>query len=130
MHLWRVAVENTKLSGVSIPKGSSIAIGYASANRDEKVFEDGELFDIDRQKAGAHLAFGSGPHHCPGAPLARQEMFSAFTILLHRLDKIRVADPDEQFLHAPSSFLRGLARLDLKFEIREADRYFPRASVY
>jgi cytochrome P450 len=130
MHLWRVAVENTELSGVSIPKGSSVAIGYASANRDEKVFEEGELFDIDRQKAGAHLAFGSGPHHCPGAPLARQEMFSAFTILLHRLDKIRVADPDEQFLHAPSSFLRGLARLDLKFEIREADRYFPGASVY
>ena len=130
LHLWRVAVENTELGGVEIPKGSSIAVGYASANRDEYVFDDSENFNIDRKKAGAHLAFGSGPHHCPGAPLARQEMYSAFTILLNRLANIRTEDPDESFHHVPSSFLRGLANLNLTFEIGNRERYFPGASVY
>ena len=130
LHLWRVAVENTELGGVEIPKGSAIAVGYASANRDENVFDDSENFNIDRKKAGAHLAFGSGPHHCPGAPLARQEMYSAFTILLHRLANIRTEDPDESFHHVPSSFLRGLANLNLTFEIGNRERYFPGASVY
>ena len=130
LHLWRVAVEDTELGGVEIPKGSSIAVGYASANRDENVFDDAENFNIDRKKAGAHLAFGSGPHHCPGAPLARQEMYSAFTILLNRLANIRTEDPDESFHHVPSSFLRGLANLNLTFEIGNRERYFPGASVY
>jgi cytochrome P450 len=130
LHLWRVAVEDTELGGIPIPKGSSIAVGYASANRDEAVFDDSETFDIERKKAGAHLAFGSGPHHCPGAALARQEMYSAFTIFLHRLDNIRTVDRNEPFKHVPSSFLRGLANLHLEFDVRQRDRYFPNASVY
>ena len=130
LHLWRVAVKDTELGGVLIPKGSSIAIGYASANRDESVFGDSETFDVERKKAGAHLAFGSGPHHCPGAALARQEMYSAFTIFLHRLENIRATDPKEPFKHAPSSFLRGLENLHLKFDIRQSQPYFPNASVY
>ena len=130
LHLWRVAVEDTELGGIAIPKGSSIAVGYASANRDEAVFDDSETFDIERKKAGAHLAFGSGPHHCPGAALARQEMYSAFTIFLHRLDNIRTVDTNEPFKHVPSSFLRGLSNLHLEFDVRQRDRYFPNASVY
>jgi cytochrome P450 len=130
LHLWRITTQDTELGGASIPKGSMVAIGYASANRDEDVFQDSEVFDIERQKAGAHLAFGSGPHHCPGAALARQEMFSAFTILLHRLENIRLADPGDRFLHVPSSFLRGLEHLNLKFDVRDRERYLPGASAY
>ena len=130
LHLWRVVVEDTELGGVKLPKGSSIAVGYASANRDESVFDDSEEFDIERKKAGAHLAFGSGPHHCPGAALARQEMYSAFTIFLHRMENIRCADPDDQFKHVPSNFLRGLSNLHLEFDVRHREPYFPIASVY
>ena len=130
LHLWRAAVKDTELGGVPIPKGSSIAVGYASANRDEAVFDNSEAFDIERKKAGAHLAFGSGPHHCPGAALARQEMYSAFTIFLHRLENIRTVDSNEPFKHVPSSFLRGLSSLHLEFDVRQRERYFPNASVY
>ncbi len=130
LHLWRATTQDTELGGVKIPKGSSLALGYASANRDEAVFPDGESFDIERRKAGAHLAFGSGPHHCPGAALARQEMFSAFTILFKRLKNIRLADPADSFAHVPSSFLRGLKSLNLKFEVAERARYSPSASAY
>ena len=130
IHLWRVTTQDTELGGVSLPKGSSVALGYASANRDETVFEDSETFDIARKKPGAHLAFGSGPHHCPGAALARQEMFSTFTILLHRLENIRLQNPEDEFLHVPSSFLRGLAHLNIDFDVRNQAPHRPAASVY
>ncbi len=130
LHLWRVATQDTELGGVKIPRGSSIAVGYASANRDESVFDASEEFDIERKKAGAHLAFGSGPHHCPGAALARQEMYSSFLILLHRLENIATADPNESFDHVPSSFLRGLKHLNLTFDVRSRERYMPDASAY
>lgn len=130
LHLFRVATNDTELGGVAIPKGSTLALGYASANRDEAVFDDGEQFDLERAKVGAHLAFGSGPHHCPGAALARQEMLSAFTILLHRLGNVRPARADEPYRHVPSSFLRGLETLPITFDVRSRERYFPDASAY
>ncbi|MCR9279575.1 MAG: cytochrome P450 [Pseudomonadaceae bacterium] len=130
LHLFRVATTDTEIAGVKIPRGSTLAIGYASANRDEAVFDESEQFDINRKKAGAHLAFGSGPHHCPGAALARQEMYSAFVILLNRLDNIRLSTPDESLRHVPSSFLRGLEKLPIRFDVRNAERYLPGASAY
>jgi cytochrome P450 len=130
LHLWRIATRDTELGGVKIPRGSSLALGYASANRDEEAFPDGESFDLERRKAGAHLAFGSGPHHCPGAALARQEMFSAFTILLHRLRNIRLVDPADTFAHVSSSFLRGLKALNLAFDVAHRERYTPSASAF
>jgi cytochrome P450 len=130
LHLWRITTQETELGGVTLPKGANIALGYASANRDESVFDASEEFDAARKKAGAHLAFGSGPHHCPGAALARQEMFSAFTILLNRLENIRTVDPEDAFPHVPSSFLRGLEHLNLTFDVRNRQRYLPGASAY
>ncbi len=130
LHLWRVAVEDTEVGGVAIPKGASLALGYASANRDEDHFADGENFDPFRDKAGKHLAFGSGPHHCPGAALSRQEIYSTFTILLNRLENIRAKNSGEAFLHVPNVFLRGLANLEIEFDVRNRDRYLPGASAY
>ncbi|MEM9621280.1 MAG: cytochrome P450 [Pseudomonadota bacterium] len=130
LHLWRVTTQDVRLGDVDIPQGSSVAVGYASANRDAEVFPDSEDFVIERQKAGAHLAFGSGPHHCPGAALARQEMYSTFTILLHRLRDIELVDAQDKFAHVPSSFLRGLAHLHIKFQVGPEGRYTPAASAY
>ncbi len=130
LHLWRVATQDTEIGGVAIPKGASVALGYASANRDEAVFDDGETFDPLRKKAGKHLAFGSGPHHCPGAALSRQELYSTFTILLHRLENLRPKDPQETYQHVPNVFLRGLANLPITFDVRHRERYTPGASAY
>lgn len=130
LHLWRVATTDTKIGDVSIPAGSTVALGYASANRDETVFDDSESFDLTRAKPGAHLAFGSGPHHCPGAALARQEMFSSFKILLQRLDSVELAVPQSQLQHAPSIFLRGLSSLPVRFSVKQRERYEPNASVF
>ncbi|MFK7915760.1 MAG: cytochrome P450 [Pseudomonadales bacterium] len=130
LHLWRLSTQDTELGGVEIPKGSMIALGYASANRDQDVFADAETFDVARNKPGAHLSFGSGPHHCPGAALARQELFSTFKILLQRLDHIELATPEDELAHAPSIFLRGLTALPIRFQVRARERYEPEASVF
>lgn len=130
IHLWRVTTQDTELGGVELTRGSNLALGYAAANRDEAVFEDAETFDVERRKAGAHLAFGSGPHHCPGAALARQEMFSTFTVLLNRMENIRLQDPADRFEHLPSSFLRGLKELHISFDVRNPQPHLPGASWY
>ena len=48
LHLWRLTLEDTELNGTKIPKGSRIALGYASGNRDESIFDDPEFFECDQ----------------------------------------------------------------------------------
>jgi cytochrome P450 len=81
-----------EVGGVTLEAGSAIAAVLASANRDERRFPEPERYDIHRR--GAHAAFGLGPHHCAGAPLARQEVLLPLSMLLDRLgDRLRL-DPD------------------------------------
>ena len=63
----------------------------ASANRDERHWDEPDRFDIHRR--GAHAAFGLGSHHCAGAPLARQEVLLPLELLLDRFPRLRL-DPD------------------------------------
>ena len=78
-----VAAEDVAFQGQSIPAGSAILLMLASANRDERHFEDPDRFDI-RRKPGGHLTFGRGAHFCVGAPLARLEGRIALEEVLKR----------------------------------------------
>jgi len=69
----RFASEDFELRGVTIPKGSTLMLSAAAANRDPRVFDDPDTFDITRDNRDM-LTFGSGPHYCLGANLALQEM--------------------------------------------------------
>jgi len=68
----------------TIPEGDAIALVYASANRDESVFDDAASFRLRRDNISEHLAFGRGPHHCPGAQLGRLQLRVALEELLAR----------------------------------------------
>jgi len=68
----RTATRDVELRGVKIREGEKVALLYASANRDEEVFEDPDRFDV-RRDPNPHLAFGWGQHFCLGARLARLE---------------------------------------------------------
>jgi cytochrome P450 len=70
----RTAREDVVLGGQLVRKDDPIALVYTSANRDEKVFPDGERFILDRENIQRHIAFGRGTHSCPGAPMARMMM--------------------------------------------------------
>ncbi len=67
----RTPKTDVTMHGREILEREPIALVYASANRDESVFERGDEFILDRPNIKQHIAFGGGPHSCPGAPLAR-----------------------------------------------------------
>ncbi|MFI5040353.1 MAG: cytochrome P450 [Acidimicrobiales bacterium] len=71
--LARAVLADTEIEGVALHPGDRVVFGIASANRDESVFPEPARFDVDRRRPREHLAFGTGPHVCPGAMLARLE---------------------------------------------------------
>lgn len=78
----RTAREPVELHGRTIRPGEAIALVYASANRDESIFEAPDEFRLGRPNLRQHLAFGRGPHMCAGVPLARQQLRIALEELL------------------------------------------------
>lgn len=113
--LMRIATQDTQLGGVDMPKGTVIMLRYGAANRDEKVFDEPERMDVCRGNANRQLAFGSGVHACVGAPLARQEMISAFEAIIRRMKDFRL-DPDAaEPENDPSFLLMGLNNLHITF---------------
>jgi len=112
--LYRQALEDTELSGVPIPAGTSVWIAYASANHDGTVFPDPDDLDIQRQSPTPHLAFGFGEHFCLGAALARAEARIGITVLLENLRDIKLQDRN-RYEFEPSYALHGLKELWLSF---------------
>lgn len=78
----RTTVNDIELSGRVIPAGEPVALLYCSANRDESVFPDPDEFKLDRPNIAEHLAFGRGPHNCPGVHLGRMQLRIAMEELL------------------------------------------------
>ena len=67
----RLVMEDTEIRGCHIPKGDTVMTIQASANRDEDRYEDGESYQVYREKK-SHQAFGNGPHFCQGSHVARR----------------------------------------------------------
>ena len=84
------ATEDVTIHGVTIPKGAAAWPFLGAANHDPTVFENPEVFDIERAP-NKHLGFGSGIHSCLGAPLARMETKIAITNLIKRNPNLRLA---------------------------------------
>ena len=89
---FRVTTEAVELDGVTVPAGQQVLVGLGAANRDPVLVESPDRLDVTRIPA-RHLAFGHGPHHCLGAPLARLEAHLAFGSLLTRFPEMRLAVP-------------------------------------
>jgi cytochrome P450 len=94
-HFTRTATEDCEVRGTKIRAGEQVALYYASANRDEEIFEDPFEFRVDR-RPNPHLAFGFGEHFCMGAHAARVELETIFRHLLARLEGFEVAGPVER----------------------------------
>lgn len=90
----RTATRDVEMHGQQIKAGDKVTLWWASANRDEDVFEDPYTFDIERNP-NSHLAFGRGVHFCLGASLARMEMRAMFDVLLDRVESVTLTGPIE-----------------------------------
>jgi cytochrome P450 len=115
-NMWRVALSDAEIGGVPVRKSELILLRYGSANRDASHFPDPDRFDVGRDNARSHLAFGAGIHTCIGAPLARKEMQVAFPILLERLKNPRFAKGLNSFRYNPNILLRGVLELHIEFD--------------
>lgn len=90
----RLVTEDTELGGIDIPKGVTLMTIQASANRDEDLFEDGESFQVFRD-SNPHQAFGTGPHHCSGAQVARRTVGAIMLpMLFERFPNMKLPDPE------------------------------------
>lgn len=116
--LMRATSKAVELAGVVIPAGSLVNVRYAAANRDDRRFDNPDEIDLDRKGAGGHMAFGSGSHHCLGAPLARRELIWAFTALVDRIDDMWFEEEKNDFAYHPHFLLRSLKALHVEFVAR------------
>ena len=91
----RTAMSDTEINGVVIKSGEKIAALLGSANRDEKVFDNPDTFNVSRTP-NSHIAFGGGIHFCLGAPLARLEMNRSLPALFERFPSISIREIPEQ----------------------------------
>ena len=87
---YRTALQSTDVRGQRVAKGEKILTLIGAGNRDPRVFDKPECFDIGRDNAARHLSFGGGIHFCVGAELARLEGRIAFERLATRLPGMRV----------------------------------------
>ncbi|PBC61632.1 cytochrome [Streptomyces sp. Tue6028] len=102
----RIALEDVEIGGVRVSKGDPVYVSYLAANRDPAVFPDPDLVDVDRD-AGAHMAFGNGPHYCTGAVFSRMQIELLLDTLLERLPGLRLAVPPDEVPFRQRTMIRG-----------------------
>lgn len=95
VHFRRTATRDTELRGQKILAGQKVVVWYVSANRDEDVFANPDVFDIER-KPNDHVAFGHGPHFCLGNALARLTMRVAIGQCLERMPNLEIGGQIER----------------------------------
>jgi cytochrome P450 len=110
----RTTTRDTQIGGLPVPKGARIQLLVGSANRDPEKFSEPDQFQVGR-KLNRHLAFGSGPHFCLGAHLARLEAAIAIETMIERMPQFVLARPDAPTDFGTSFMVRGPIRLDLVF---------------
>ena len=106
IHWRRRSTRPVQLSGIDIPADANVLVCIGAANHDPQHFPNAEYFDIRRDNARDHLSFGSGPHHCLGAPLARLEAKVVFEELTTGFPHLRLA-PGQPFEVLPIIGFRG-----------------------
>jgi cholest-4-en-3-one 26-monooxygenase len=113
MYFRRTVTEDTVLGGKEMKVGDPVVLWYISANRDEKYFEAGDEFRVDRSP-NEHLAFGGrGPHFCLGANLARSEIKKLYAQVLTRLPNLALAG---DVARLRSNFINGIKHMPVTFD--------------
>lgn len=115
-NMWRITKQDYTLGGVELPKGSMVLLKYFSANHDQALFESPLAFDVNRDNAKRHIAFGYGTHVCIGQHLSRLEMIIAWEKLFDGTKGMRLACAPQDLQYMPNILLRGLEHLPVIFE--------------
>jgi cytochrome P450 len=106
--VFQTAVRDVEYPAATIPAGSLVFSYISSANRDERVIDNPDVFDIDRKSAVKHLSFAQGAHYCIGAPLGRMMCAKAVSSALDRFPRLRPLEDNPEWM--PSFWVRGFSR--------------------
>jgi cytochrome P450 len=112
-HMVRTAKRDYDLRGQKIREGDRLVLFYASANRDEEVFDRPNELRLDRNP-NRHLGFGIGEHFCLGANLARMTSGTLFRELVGRILEIERTGETER---TASNLVPGLKRLPIRYRL-------------
>jgi cytochrome P450 family 142 subfamily A polypeptide 1 len=113
-NMFRIATKDTELGGTTLNRGDKVMLMYPAANRDPRVFDEPDQFDVTRDP-NPHLAFGHGAHFCLGANVARQELRMLFETLTQRITNLAViTEPDVEH----NLFARAVKSFSISFDIR------------
>lgn len=115
--LLRNCMVDTDVHGEHLCPRDKVAFGLASANRDDAVFDDPHAFRLDRPDLRSHLAFGGGPHVCPGASLARLEARVVLDVVLDRVAELTPVEPGA-YANVPVSWAHGPSALRVRLRAR------------
>jgi cytochrome P450 len=101
------------IAGNVLKRGEGVIVARDAANRDGRIFENPEAFDIRRPNAKRHITFSYGIHLCAGSSLARAELQAVFSTLFQRVPTLHLAVPEEQLRYKDDSQVFGLYELPL-----------------
>jgi cytochrome P450 len=87
----KTCVHALEKDGAVVEEGERVVLSIAAANRDNRIYPEPDVFNLDRGRPAAHNAFGGGAHFCPGAPLARLEARLALEVLFDRVAALSLA---------------------------------------
>ena len=115
-YMKRRLLEDVEMHGVRMREGEDLVMFYASANRDETVFERPFEFDISRHP-NRHIGFGSGEHFCLGAHVARLSSRALFRELATRIEWV---EPAGEAALTESNLVVGHKALPIRYKLRPA----------
>jgi cytochrome P450 len=107
----RTTTREVEIEGTVIPEGERVLMWYASGNRDESVFENADVLNVDRPNARQHLSFGFGIHRCMGNRVAELQLRILWEEMLSRYSRIEVVGAP---VRAISNFVRGYTHLPVR----------------
>jgi len=102
----RRATRDTQINGVDIPADARLLLVLASANHDERHFENPDEVDLYRENTTDHLTFGYGSHQCMGKNIARMELRIFLEEFTRRLPHLEIV-PDQEYSYLPNTVFRG-----------------------
>ena len=112
IHMRRTSLEETEINGQKIGPYEKIALWYGAANRDPDIFSDPDKFNILRENADKHLAFGIGRHTCLGKPIALMQLQEFYSQFLTRFNDFQI---NGEWKVAPNNFVHAIQEMPIKF---------------
>ena len=113
IHMRRTSLEETEINGQKIGPYEKIALWYGAANRDPEIFDNPDTFNILRENADKHLAFGMGRHTCLGKPVALMQLKEFYSQFLARFPKFEMSG---EWKVAPNNFVHAIQEMPIRLK--------------